>query len=77
MQPAEMFHFMMHRLLQLYTYRVDLTEKKDPEMKTKVIDMLYKMLNDKPFQFDMYLVIGIKSYVKTVVEKEPKYAEFG
>lgn len=35
------------------------------------------MLNDKPFQFDMYLVIGIKTFVKTLVEKNTYLRELG
>jgi hypothetical protein len=74
--PGDMFHFMMHRLLQLFTYRVNLTYQKDPDLKRKMVAMLYRMVNEKPFQFDMYLVIGIKCYVALQVERNKELADF-
>lgn len=67
--PAEMVHFLFHKLLQIYTYRVTLTKNRDPDLQRKVVSMFYRMLNEKPFQFDMYLVIGLRSYVKTLIEQ--------
>lgn len=63
------FHYLMHRLLQLFSYRVELAKGRDRQAEQKITKMFYAMLNTKPFQFDMYLVIAIKAYTLILVKK--------
>ena len=77
--PEELYHFLMHRLLQLYSYRVELAEsQEDPvNQKQKITEFLYAMINTRPFQFGMYLMIAIKSYTLWLVKNEPNYRNLG
>jgi len=73
------YYFLMHRLLQLYSYRVELAESKldTISQNQRITKFLYDIINGRPFQFDMYLMIAIKSYTLWLVQHDPTYTALG
>lgn len=70
-----MFHMVIHRLLQLFTQRIALSS--DPKARRKVVTLFYSMLNERPFQFDMNLIIAVRCYLKHLVERSQNIVELG
>lgn len=58
---------MLYKLLILYSYRVTLAESNDLHWHSKIVCSLQDMFNEAGSSLDTFLIMGIKSYIVSVL----------